>query len=347
MKKVYFLGLLIILITGLMGCFWDEEVKEFQNGDQVIQNGVIYTFVSWDELMGLNGIRVYDFNECQRGVVFHHYYYFNMADRKQVPITPILGEVRHRLRVYSSEQHQNWQLMYHRCGLNDYFALYHMLADRSNGVYGSGFIASGYTNRLGRNVRIADQINGNNVIAIGYRAFENSRMRTLRWDTRGGIILPYAFNTSERLREIRLNQGIILSKGISNLNRLIKISGIEHPLEASLYNLPNLTSLIEFGANTDSFVMSMIIDHAPEHLVTPSRRRIHIWTSFNRAHSFVRNTPNIRKMTARSSIFRDVEIQMTSYMTWLGYEVVIFYIATISHTELVTREVLVIINKLK
>ncbi|MCL2521286.1 MAG: leucine-rich repeat domain-containing protein [Erysipelotrichales bacterium] len=322
MKKILILGMMLLMVaagvfvtlilTGVISFKNYEELIEYKNGDEVIRNGIVYTFVDLDELWGRNEVRVYDFNINDK-LLFHHFYYFNMSDNKQEPITPFKQFNHWELRDdpdYDGPLLTEIALMYYRRARNDFFNLVHLIEAFTEHRQ-AGFFVSGFTSRVGRNVRVPESIHGNNVIGVGYRAFENSNIRMFSFESSlGGVILPYAFDNSNELREITLpDNSLLLSKSISNLARLERIHGANRPMEASLYNLPVLESISGVAL---SFQGIFMLGTSSPWIASP-RRTIIIDLSPVRPESwventsFVVNTPSLRKMISRHSF---VEIRM-------------------------------------
>ena len=316
MKKGYLFILFFAILMVLMACADEERV--FENGDQVTRNGVIYTFVDHDELWGRNEVRVYDFKNNDKPL-FHHFYYFDMLDSSQDPITPFERFYHNELKDHSEYDKELLiliRIMYYHRRTNDFFKLAHLIeayTQHRNGV----FFISGFTNKIDGNVRIPETIHGNNVVGIGYRAFENSMIRTFRWDSSlGGVILPYAFENSNNLREIVLpDSSLLLSKSITNLTRLRSLHGVRAPMEAALYNLPSLETIsgIAFHFMTEYRLYTLFLIELGWHYTWIT---IPIDFSFNRLPFnpektlFAINVPKLRQMR---SVDPSVEMRMVQF----------------------------------
>ena len=313
-----------------------EEVREFQNGDEVIRRGVIYTFVDRAELLGENGIRVYDFNQNQSHYIFHHYYYFDMTDQTQTPIN------------LNNVDYDTFRMMYNRRARNDFFSLWDLIYMEiqnefsGQGAYDfeGGFIISGFTNQIRRNVEIPSTINGNRVLGVGYRAFAGSPIRSFTWNRNVSVgrilfIAPYAFDSSEQLRTIGLSRSesglLLLSKSISNLERLTEIRGISTVINAGLYNLPRLHTISDFRFQGPRFVRSgLFLDF-----------------TFDYERSFIKQVPNLREIGAVSwerSEIRMVNLEGTLDGGMTRYEMFIFYSHVVRDNRLEYRRHLMIFN---
>lgn len=120
--------------------------------------------------------------------------------------------------------------------LKDFFSL---------DLLGEGFIVTGYTKDLKKQVEISKLVEEKPVLQIGFKAFENAPMESFTFISKSdylplpGIIHPYAFSNCENLSMIK-SDCRVLSMGISNCSKLEEIYNITPTTDCSLYNLPSL-----------------------------------------------------------------------------------------------------------
>ncbi len=254
MKKLSLIILSFIIILALISCQKKESIddpKEFETGDIVEYNGVIYEYMDYDDIpMTYQDNLEYVFEEEEDYKAFYHTYYLDMSDYKSQP------------NLRESIREQGWDKFlednciiisptmpyaFHvRFAYHDFFSRLYTQ---------SSFIVKGYTDDLPEDVIIPRSIHGYSISQIGYRAFENAPMKTLTWESNRASVVnyflvhPYAISNCENLRELSFDTGYgaIMSMGISNCNNLEKVERIIPTVDCSFYNLPKLKEV--YGLN--------------------------------------------------------------------------------------------------
>ncbi|MDE7161289.1 MAG: hypothetical protein K2N65_00870, partial [Anaeroplasmataceae bacterium] len=120
-------------------------------------------------------------------------------------------------------------------------------------VLGEGFIVTGYTKDIEKDVEIPREIENTPVIQIGFKAFENAPIETFTYLYSNppyptisvyNLIHPFAFSNCENLATIKTDARV-LSMGISNCPNLEEIYYITPTTDCSLYNLPKLKRIVD------------------------------------------------------------------------------------------------------
>ncbi len=253
MKKLSFIIMSFITIFTLISCQKKESIDdpmEFETGDTVEYNGVIYEYIDYNEIpMTYQDNLEYVFEEEEDYKAFYHTYYIDMSDYKSQP------------NLREDIKKQGWEeFIDENCILESPTKAYalHVRFFFENFFRSStskqSFIVKGYTDDLPKDVVLPMSIHGHSMTQIGYRAFENAPMETLtfKWYSaleRGCYILvhPYAISNCENLKEINFDTlpGAIMSMGISNCNNLERVKGIMPTMDCSFYNLPKLKEVNE------------------------------------------------------------------------------------------------------
>lgn len=231
--------------------------KEYQQDDQVIEDGVIYTYYT--------RVKLYDehipFMDEEKYKPYYNYYYYDMSDVKnQKKIVSFnhfpysngngLGEkygdadviegfLKNCSTLYSPTEAYFFRL-------RDYIE---ETAQRKT-IQG-GFLATGYTKNLKKDVIIPKSIREKPVLGIGFKAFQNAPMESLvlqveEWP--GVILHPFAISKCPNLKYLDLSYCITLSMSISNCPNIEKIKDIRLGYDCTLYNLPKLKEID--GLNT-------------------------------------------------------------------------------------------------
>ncbi len=252
MKKLSLIILSVITILTLISCKEKESIddpKEFETGDIVEYNGVIYEYIKdyADIPMAYQDNLEYVFEEEEDYKAFYHTYYLDMSDYKTQP------------NLRESIRKQGWLEFLKNNSIKEsptnpfafyigYYFFDFFINKSHTRVSTNSFIVKGYTDDLPENVVIPDSIYGHEVDQIGYRAFENAPMVTLTCEGRPRnwedifLVHPYAISNCENLREIKFEAsfGAIMSMGISNCDNLERVEGITPTMDCSFYNLPKL-----------------------------------------------------------------------------------------------------------
>lgn len=239
-----------------------REVKTYIQGDQVTLDGVIYTYYDEENLYS----KEIPFVQEKEHKSYYNYYYYDMSelDNKQ-PISTYDGGLIHYLdgnEIYGKKEFyaEAFHYFLKNCDLafSPSTAEFYRIKDYfSPSFISNGFIVTGYTSDLGKNVIIPEKVNDIRVIQIGYKAFENAPMETFSFLTTDEynkphqpyyeLVHPFAFSNCPNLIEIQ-TYARVLSMGISNCPKLEKVSYITPTSDCTLYNLPSLTSLKDIDA---------------------------------------------------------------------------------------------------
>ena len=256
MKKLLMLICASCMLLGLTACKEKkEEHKEFKQGDIVIEDGVIYTYYSYENLYE----SIIPFVEEDTPKSYYNYYYYDMSSYKEHPaIVPFEGKLfvnsYHPMIIkYNPEVFYNF-LTYSNPIYSPQTAYFYRLIDYfSPEVLGEGFIVTGYTEDIKKDVEIPMEMENTPVIQIGFKAFENAPIETFTYLCYKkpyatfpvyNIIHPFAFSNCENLKTIKTDARV-LSMGISNCPNLEEIYYITPTTDCSLYNLPKLKSIID------------------------------------------------------------------------------------------------------
>ena len=257
MKKMFIFFCLVTMLIGVSACKENrEEPKEFKQGDVVVEEGIIYTYYTYKELYET----AIPFVEEDSPKSYYNYYYYDMSSYKEQPaIVPFEGQLvefnhvsEYRV-LYNSDVFYNF-LTYTNPIYSPQNAYFYRLIDYfSPKVLGEGFIVTGYTEEVKKNVEIPTKIGDTPVIQVGFKAFENAPIETFTFmennplnvnDTVYNIIHPFAFSHCENLTTIKTNARI-LSMGISHCPNLEEIYSITPTTDCSLYNLPKLKCIAD------------------------------------------------------------------------------------------------------
>lgn len=262
MKKIFLILSVFCVLLGVTAC-QSKKPKELKQGDEVIKDGVIYTYYTYEELYE----SAIPFAEEDTPKPYYNYYYYDMSSYKEQPaIVPFKGVIVENYnppridgilrypREYYPDVFHNF-LIYSDVHYSPKTAYFYRLIDYFSPTYvGEGFIVTGYTKDLKKDVEIPSMIENVNVNQIGFKAFENAPMETLTFlpeyyqSNWGGIVYdiihPFAFSNCENLKTIK-TAARVLSMGISNCPNLEEIYYISPTTDCTLYNLPKLKKIIE------------------------------------------------------------------------------------------------------
>lgn len=251
MKKVYLILTCFFLTFGIISCKKTpiEQPKEYKQGDQITQNGVIYTY--YDEKTLKNEIIPFVDEEAYKP--YYNYYYFDMSDINHQPeIHAFEGDI---FRGYNDFIYQYWPETFYEFLINcdpytsPQSAYFFRLKDYFTDSLISSFIVSGYTKDLPQNVVIPTEIEGIPVTQIGYKAFAGAPMKSITFlsgtdnEMRNTLIHPYAFLKCDSLEELNSNARV-LSMGITGCYQLETIRYIKLFSDCSLYNLLSLGNIL-------------------------------------------------------------------------------------------------------
>ena len=256
MKKLLIFLCLATMLIGVSACKEKKEPKEFKQGDVVIEEGIIYTYYTYKELYET----AIPFVEEDSPKSYYNYYYYDMSSYKEQPaIVPFEGQLvefeyvsGYRV-LYNPEVFYNF-LTYTNPIYSPQTAYFYRLIDYfSPKVLGEGFIVTGYTEEVKKNVEIPTEIENTPVIQIGFKAFENAPIETFTYLYYNppyptisvyNLIHPFAFSNCENLTTIKTDARV-LSMGISNCPNLEEIYYITPTTDCSLYNLPKLKKIVD------------------------------------------------------------------------------------------------------
>ncbi|MCM1131482.1 MAG: hypothetical protein NC310_05270 [Roseburia sp.] len=265
MKKILvFIFLGMVSLTVISCGNKNEEPKDFKQGDEVIKDGVIYTYYDEENLYE----KEIPFVEEENYKSYYNYYYYDMSDVKnKKKITTFEGNLLAYDKL-ANRYHFNpipFQNYLEKCDLafSPSIAEYYRIKDYfSPNFLSNGFVITGYTKDLPKDVVIPKKVYDIKVIQIGYKAFENALMETFTFLTDALInneihfelIHPFAFSNCPNLVDLKASARV-LSMGISNCPKLEKISYITPTSDCSLYNLSSLTSILDCNPQPiESFV---------------------------------------------------------------------------------------------
>ena len=313
MKKVFLLLCIFCMLLGLSACKEKkEEPKEFKQGDVVTKDGIIYTYYTYEELYET----AIPFVEEDSPKSYYNYYYYDMSSYKEQPaIVPFEGtlfvedsfpvtyypDVFYNFLTYSDPIYSPQTAYFYR--LIDYF---------SPEVLGEGFIVTGYTEDIKKDVEIPMEMENTPVIQIGFKAFENAPIETFTYLCYKkpyatfpvyNIIHPFAFSNCENLKTIKTDARV-LSMGISNCPNLEEIYYITPTTDCSLYNLPKLKRIVDcrpvpiktYDAKEDGYECHVLL-HS-----TSGLRKSSIYLC-----------PNLSEITGKNLSKRDNVVYYSSY----------------------------------
>lgn len=245
MKKILYAVCIFVSMLTLISCRPKNTIKVFNQGDMITKDGIVYTYYDKDTLYKTS----IPFVEEAKYKPYYNYYYYDMSDYKdQKEIIPFEGDLMLESihpRAFNSEIFLKF-LKYSDPVYSPQTAYFYRLKDFfSLDLLGEGFIVTGYTKDLKKQVEIPKLIEGKPVLQIGFKAFENAPMESFTFISKSdylplpGIIHPYAFSNCENLSMIK-SDCRVLSMGISNCSKLEEIYNITPTTDCSLYNLPSL-----------------------------------------------------------------------------------------------------------
>lgn len=221
----------------------ETQNDEYKQGDQVVLDGVIYTYYDEENLE-----KTTPFQSETEYKPYYNYYYYDMSSYSEQPAIHVFeGEFFHKKMEFWPETFYDF-LTYCDAKHSPSFAYFFRLRDFFPDSLVSGFIVSGYTKELPDEVVILSNIDGIPVTQIGFKAFMNAPMRKLSFLTEDSykmkttLIHPFAFFNCNNLVDIESNARV-LSMGISSCQNLKEISYIGLFSDCSLFHLPNLSSL--------------------------------------------------------------------------------------------------------
>ncbi|MDE7161665.1 MAG: hypothetical protein K2N65_02775, partial [Anaeroplasmataceae bacterium] len=332
MKKLLMLICASCMLLGLTACKEKkEEHKEFKQGDIVIEDGVIYTYYSYENLYE----SIIPFVEEDTPKSYYNYYYYDMSSYKEQPaIVPFEGDLVESYDVsyshqvlYNSNVFYNF-LTYSNPIYSPQTAYFYRLIDYfSTQILGEGFIATGYTEQIKKDVDIPTEIENTPVIQIGFKAFENAPIETFTFMGNDlvernhiiyNIIHPFAFSNCENLKTIKTNARV-LSMGISNCPNLEEIYYITPTTDCSLYNLPKLKSIID--CNPLSIFLDYMV-YFPEYRYTGT---YYMDIRFYGACSGLRKSsiylcPNLSELTGKDLSRRNNVVYIDRYTPFYAHE---------------------------
>lgn len=252
------MGIFIMIVSS---CQKETEdiTKEYKQGDQVIQDGVIYTY--YDEL-GLFGEEM-PFVDEGNYKSFYNYYYYDMSDYKNKDeITPFLGDLVHTeydiyaIRSFNKDVFHNYLKKCDRIYSPNSAQFYRLKDYFSPTRISNGFIVTGFTKDLPKDVVVPSKLKDIPVTQIGFKAFEEAPMETFIFETpkyavdylNFTLIHPFAFSNCPNLVELK-SHARVLSMGISNCPKLKSMENVRPTMDCSLYNLPELETLIDIDTS--------------------------------------------------------------------------------------------------
>ncbi len=240
MKKLSLIILSFITIFTLLSCQKKESIdnpKEFQPGDIVEFNGVIYEYMDiWDDITGKATLE-YVFEEEENYLSFYDVYYLDMSEYKNQPKLREDKNIFNLTTFDNSLRHNPIQKYAMRVSgsINP--------LDYTSYLYDDVFVVKGYTEQLPKNVIIPPKIHGKYVTQIGFKAFQHAPMESICIKGYYTIVHPFAINQCDYLKELVCNNSLILSMGISDCKNIEKISGISPTMDCSLYRLEKLKEI--------------------------------------------------------------------------------------------------------
>lgn len=265
-KKIVLFLSMFFLSFSLLSCKnKQKEKKVYEEGDQIIQNGIVYTYYTQETLY----MEPIPFVEEENYKPYYNYYYYDMSDVKNQNAIDI--RFRGRLKGMYGQGYLNFypETFYDYLRYTDpihsptdayFFRLgdflssidtYKFEVDDSDNTLEGGFVVTSYTEKLQENVVVDMVIDDIPVLHIGYKAFENAPMKTFEFTSSlvqdVVFIHPYAFSSCQNLEKVTTN-ACVLSMGICNCPKLKIIEKIRLSSDCSLYNLQNLRYLYDLDA---------------------------------------------------------------------------------------------------
>lgn len=224
-KRIFF----VLFILVCMSC--SKKENEFNEGDQYIEDGIIYTYYNLDIERPFK-------KEANEN--FYNQYYYDMSNIETLSDVDLFPE-------HSENSGDYWDVLY-KYYSSPLYAPIDAVSYKLNDMYDleKGFIVTGYTNDVSSDVFIRGKIKDEYVYGIGFKALTLAPIKSIKiMNEHFFIIHPYAFDGCNELLDIktRKDKVIVLSMGISNCNNLKYISGITLFSDCSLYNLNSLVSL--------------------------------------------------------------------------------------------------------
>ncbi len=261
MKKIIFYAFLLFITFFLEACRKDDpEQNVYEQDEQVIRDGIIYTYYTYENLYE----KEIPFS-IQSELSYYNYYYYDMSDiQNQGAIYTIQGELG---TIGYNEDHTRYGYHFDPIPFYDYLRFCNPIYSPVDANFfrikdyftptslGEGFVVTGYTKELPKDVKIPNQVDGIKVTHIGYKALQLAPMESLIFNQEMGdinsspIIHPLAISNCPNLKIIDTDART-LSMGVSNCPKLEKISGIRLFSDCSLYNLPSLTSILDSNSQT-------------------------------------------------------------------------------------------------
>ena len=267
MKKIFILICTFCMLLGVSACKKKkEEPKEFNQGDIVIEDGIIYTYYTEEYLVD----KVIPFVKEDDYKPYYNYYYYDMSNCDNLPAIPtsfegaleykytfsdtfeFFPETFYDYLKYCEPNHSPTSAYFYR--LRDFFS-YTLKGDSffNSDSKGDSFIVTGYTEDLQEDVVIPSIVQSVPVKQIGFKAFEQAPMKTLTFlsddfsPSGYNLIHPFAISECNNLVELKTNAKA-LSMGVSNCQKLEKIQYIGFVSDCSLCNLPKLKTIVDCDA---------------------------------------------------------------------------------------------------
>ena len=185
MKRFLMLFLCIMSLSVFASCKKEaEEVRTFKQGDEVVKDGVIYTYYDEENLF-----KDTPFIEEDNYKSYYNYYYYDMSDfTDKKKITAFEGDLLEYDALSDGIKFNPVPFRYflENCDLafSPTTAEFYRLKDYFSLSYvPNGFIVTGYTEDLPKDVVIPSKIYNDCVLQIGFKAFENAPMETLTFIT--------------------------------------------------------------------------------------------------------------------------------------------------------------------
>ena len=275
MKKLLILICLVSMLMGVSACKKQpkEETKEFNQGDTVIEDGVIYTYYTEEYLVDkvipfVKEDNYRPFVKEKNYKPYYNYYYYDMSDCDNLPAIPtsfegslydrggiggdmgdfyyiqhsFFPETFYDFLKYCEPNHSPTSAYFYR--LRDYF---------SYTLKGDSFIVSGYTKDLKAEVVIPPVVQNIPVRQIGFMAFANAPMQSLTFLSNDpspssyNLIHPYAIFRCKNLGKLKTDAKA-LSMAVATCPSLTKIQYIGLVQDCSLFDLPSLYSITDCDA---------------------------------------------------------------------------------------------------
>lgn len=233
MKKML---LMLLLILPLLGCVKEAEkpitIKDnYEDGEEITIDYVTYRYYSDDSIFNL---KPFSFNNPES---LNSIYYTDMSNTNQ-------EEISNDLSFYET---------YPLYGNYDYINI----IGHSILVYGNGFLAVDCDKEYEGEITILKKIGKFKVLGLGYNCFNNAKVKSIilplyKEDTSEEpyfnprpVICPYAISNCPNLEYINLGNTLALSMAVNNCSNLSEIEGLRGFCDATLYNLPQLTTLTD------------------------------------------------------------------------------------------------------